>query len=154
MIKKVSVPTGIRCSQPRRIELPNDRTETYVNSTEKHFQIIVTIFPTLGDDRYAAVNRTVCTEAPCPSKCINSKTLRNEEKNRSIVQKILLQMNCKLSGALWGVKIPLKVTMIIGIDTYHEANNKDFCTAGFVATINSSFTKYFTNPAIQQKREE
>ena len=28
-------------------------------------------------------------------------------KMRSVVQKVLLQMNCKLGGELWGVDIPL-----------------------------------------------
>jgi aubergine-like protein len=159
MIKKVCGPTGIRCGQPRRVELPNDRSETYVNEIRKQLndgriQMVVIIFPTLRDDRYAAVKKVLCSEIPCPSQCINSKTLRNDSKNRSIVQKILLQMNCKLGGSLWGIKIPLKDTMIIGIDTYHEANHKGLTVGGFVATVNASFTKYYSKPAIQQKREE
>lgn len=159
MVKSVSGPIGLRCSAPRRIALPNDRQETYVTEIrkilgDKHIQIVVTIFPTLRDDRYAAVKRVLCAEIPCASQCINSKTLRNDAKNRSIVMKILLQMNCKLGGSLWSIKIPLSKTMIVGIDTYHEANNKGHSVAGFVATVNSTFTKYYSKAAIQQKKEE
>ncbi|KAG5670554.1 hypothetical protein PVAND_000808 [Polypedilum vanderplanki] len=159
MVRKVSGPTGINCANPRRIELGNDRTDTYVNEirkqlNDKYIQMVVTIFPSLRDDRYAAVKKILCAECPCPSQCINSRTLRNDAKNRSIVQKILLQMNCKLGGSLWGIKIPLKDSMIIGIDTYHEASHKGLTVGGFVASLNSSFTKYFSKPAIQQKREE
>lgn len=141
------------------MELQNDRTETYINEirsqlNDKKIQIVVTIFPTLRDDRYAAVKRVVCSEIPCPSQCINSKTLRNEAKNRSIVQKILLQMNCKLGGPLWSIKIPLKNTMIVGIDTYHEAGNKGLTVGALVASYNSTFTKWFSRPSIQQKKEE
>lgn len=71
-----------------------------------------------------------------------------------MVQKIILQMNCKLGGTLWGVKIPLKETMICGIDTYHEAGLKGKTVAGFVATYNPEFTKWFSRPTIQEKREE
>jgi aubergine-like protein len=117
---------------------------------------VVIIFPTLRDDRYAAVKRVLCSDIPCPSQCINAKTLKNEAKNRSIVQKILLQMNCKLGGALWGINIPLKNTMIIGIDTYHGSTDAKSGTSvgGLVASINSTFTHYFTKPHIQGKKEE
>lgn len=71
-----------------------------------------------------------------------------------MVQKIILQMNCKLGGTLWGVKIPLKQTMICGIDTYHEAGMKGQTVAGFVATYNPEFTKWWSRPTIQEKREE
>lgn len=93
---------------------------------------------------------------PCPSQCINAKTLKNEAKNRSIVQKILLQMNCKLGGALWGINVPLKNTMIVGIDTYHGSTDGKTGTAvgGLVASINSSFTRYFSKPNLQGKKEE
>jgi aubergine-like protein len=80
--------------------------------------------------------------------------LRNEEKNRAIVQKILLQMNCKLGGVLWGVKIPLKKAMICGIDTYHEAGHNGITVGGFVASLNASYTKWYSKPCFQSKREE
>lgn len=159
-ILKVCGPTGMRCAPPRLIELLNDRTDTFVNKIKenvkdnKNIQMVVTLFPTLRDDRYAAVKKTLCSDLPCPSQCINSKTLRNEAKNRSIIQKILLQINCKLGGSLWGVKIPLKQTMIIGIDTYHEANQQGNSVGGFVASMNSSFTKWNSIPSIQKKKEE
>lgn len=37
---------------------------------------------------------------------INGKTL-DPKKARSVVLKVALQINCKLGGELWGVKIPL-----------------------------------------------
>jgi hypothetical protein len=42
----------------------------------------------------------------CP-QVINSRTLSKPDKVRSVVQKIALQINCKLGGTLWAVKIPL-----------------------------------------------
>lgn len=154
---KVCGPTGIRVSSPRHVQLKNDRTETYIASIRKELadrtiQIIVIIFPTLRDDRYAAVKRVLCSELPTPSQVINSKTLRNDAKNRSIVQKILLQMNCKLGGTLWSIKIPLKKTMLCGVDTYHGSDGTT--VGGFVASMNEEFTRWSSRPAIQQKREE
>ena len=141
--------------------IANDRTETYVNEIKKalsnnpKIQIVVVIFPSMRDDRYAAIKKTLGTEIPVPSHVINSRTLKNETKNRSIVLKILLQMNCKLGGSLWGMKIPLKKTMICGIDTFHEGPaGKGRTVAGFVATYNDDFTKYYSRPTIQSKKEE
>lgn len=117
-------------------------------------QLVVTLFPTLRDDRYAAVKKVLCFDLPCASQCINTKTLRNENKNRSIVLKILLQMNCKLGGTLWAVKIPLQNTMIVGIDTYHEGANRGKTVGGLVASINASFTRYYSRPHIQESAKE
>jgi aubergine-like protein len=37
---------------------------------------------------------------------IIGKTIGDQKKIRSVVQKIALQINCKLGGELWGVSIP------------------------------------------------
>lgn len=57
-------------------------------------------------------------------------------------------------GTLWGVKIPLNKTMICGIDTYHEVGHHATNVGAFVASLNECFTKWFSRPSIQQKREE
>ena len=62
--------------------------------------------PSSRDDRYNAVKKLTCVENPVPSQVINSKTISRPDKLRSIVTKIALQMNCKLGGELWAVKIP------------------------------------------------
>ena len=156
---KVAGSTGIRVAQPLLIKLPNDRTETYIQAIRKELtnpkiQIVVLIFPTMRDDRYAAVKRICCTELPIPSQAINSKTLRNESKNRSIVQKIALQMNCKMGGTLWSIKIPFQKVMICGIDTYHEVNQKGNAVTGFIASLNGSYTRWYNKATIQKKKEE
>lgn len=159
-LQTISAPTGIRVSTSRRVELSNDKTETFINeirktlSSDTKIQIVVVIFPSMRDDRYAAIKRLLCAEIPIPSQVIQSKTLRNETKNRSIVQKIILQMNAKLGGTLWSVKIPLKDTMICGIDTSHVTGPNPITVGGFVGSINPEFTRWFSKPTIQGKREE
>lgn len=99
---QISGPTGIHVAPSHRIELMNDRTDQYINAIDVNMkknskiQLFVTIFPSLRDDRYSAVKKKLCSELPCPSQCINSRTLRNDTKNRSIIQKILLQINAKM----------------------------------------------------------
>lgn len=159
MLMQVSRPTGITVSPSRRIELENDRTTTFIEEIQKAlkggtYQIVVIILPSLLGDRYAAVKKLLCVSIPIPSQVIQGKTLRNDAKNRSIVTKIILQMNAKMGGSLWSLKIPLKKTMICGIDTYHEAGPGAFNVAGFVASFDSTYTHWFSNVSTQKSKEE
>ena len=38
---------------------------------------------------------------------INARTISQQNKLRSVTQKIALQINCKLGGELWALEIPL-----------------------------------------------
>ena len=61
-------------SDARVLEVPNDRTETYLQAIRReigsHLQLIVVIFPTSRDDRYAAVKKLCCVEQPVPSQVL------------------------------------------------------------------------------------
>lgn len=85
---------------------------------------------------------------------INARTLANEDKARAIVQKIALQMNCKLGGALWSIKIPMPNVMIIGIDSFHDTNKQANSVSAFVASIDNKFTHWYSKAGIQSKKEE
>ena len=38
---------------------------------------------------------------------INTKTISQAQKIRSVTQKVALQINCKLGGELWALQIPM-----------------------------------------------
>lgn len=149
---------GLTWCRPIEYMLPNDRTDTYANELRKclqqNTQMAVFICPTSRDDRYAAIKKICCSERPIPSQVINARTLANHTKNRSIVQKILMQMNCKLGGSLWTVKIPFENVMVCGTDTYHSGDKTSNSVAAFVASLNSTYTKWYSKATIQSSREE
>ncbi len=111
------------------VDLPNDRTDTYLQAIKheitSQLQLVVAIFPTSRDDRYAAFKKFCCIERPIPSQVtldptrlyrseqllclqvINARTISQQQKLRSVTQKIALQINCKLGGELWAVEIPV-----------------------------------------------
>lgn len=148
---------GLHWRPPIEYMLPDDRTETYAISLRKYLQpntqMVVFICPTSRDDRYATIKKICCGENPVASQVINARTLANQQKNRSIVQKILMQMNCKLGGSLWTIRIPFKNVMICGTDTYHSPI-KGNSVAAFVASLNSVYTKWYSKATIQSNREE
>ncbi|XP_057199325.1 piwi-like protein 2 [Triplophysa rosa] len=139
---RVAGPMGIRIERPIRVELRDDRTETFVKSihsqltSEPRLQLVVCILTGNRDDLYSAIKKLCCIQSPVPSQAINVRTISNPQKLRSIAQKILLQINCKLGGELWTVSVPLKYLMVIGVDVHHDTNKKSRSVMGFVASLN------------------
>ncbi|KAE8291709.1 Piwi-like protein 2 [Larimichthys crocea] len=111
--KKVAGPIGVRLERPIRVELRDDRTETYIKSihsqltSEPNMQLVVCIVFGNRDDLYSSIKKLCCVKSPIPSQVINVRTISQQQKLRSIAQKVLLQMNSKLGGELWTVTVPL-----------------------------------------------
>lgn len=59
-----------------------------------------------------------------------------------------------MGGSLWAIKIPLKNVMICGIDTYHDANKTENSVSAFIASLNATFTQWFSRATIQSQKEE
>ena len=64
-----------QCQDPHTFCLRDDRTESYLRSIRENLnpqiQMVVCIFPTSRDDRYAAVKKLCCVDSPVPSQvCI------------------------------------------------------------------------------------
>lgn len=158
MLRNVCPAMGLRVQEPVRIEIHNDRTETYCEALKEAInpsvQIVVIIFPTARDDRYSAIKKLCCVDMPVPSQVINSRTISQPQKLRSVVQKIALQMNCKLGGELWSVHIPIKNLMICGLDTYHEASKSRQSVLAFVASMNQNRTRWFSMTTMQKPGQE
>ena len=65
-------------------------------------------------EHYQAVKTKCCIENAVPSQCITATVLGKPKGLMSVATKVVIQMNCKLGGEPWAVKIPLKKCMIIG----------------------------------------
>ncbi|NXW91657.1 PIWL2 protein, partial [Alopecoenas beccarii] len=105
---------GMHVGRPAMLELKDDRIETYAKTirgvlgSEDKVQLLLCIISGNRDDLYAAIKKLCSVQSPVPSQVINAQTLMGPVgKMRSVVQKVLLQINCKLGGELWGVDIPL-----------------------------------------------
>ncbi|XP_015904269.2 piwi-like protein Ago3 [Parasteatoda tepidariorum] len=158
MMQNVCPKMGINVKPPHLVEIMNDRTETYCQALKDminpNVQMMVIIFPTKRDDRYSAVKKLCCIEAPVPSQVINLKTISDARKLRSVSQKIALQMNCKLGGELWSVAIPLNDLMVCGLDTYHDNSKGRRSVLAFVSTINQNRTRWFSMTTMQKQGQE
>uniref|UniRef100_A0A667Z5X0 Piwi-like protein 2 n=1 Tax=Myripristis murdjan TaxID=586833 RepID=A0A667Z5X0_9TELE len=160
IFQKVAGPIGQRLERPIRVELRDDRTETYVKSihsqlnSDANIQLVVCIMVGNRDDLYIAIKKECCIKSPIPSQAINVRTISQPQKLRSVAQKILLQMNSKLGGELWTVSVPLKHLMVVGVDVYHDTSKKYRSVMGFVASVNSSLTRWYSRVTFQTPTEE
>jgi aubergine len=140
------------------IMLPNDRTENYINKLRElinqNLQIVVCVFPASRDDRYSAVKKYCCITQPIPSQVINGTTIGNAKKLRSVSQRVLLQMNCKLGGTLWSVHIPYKKLMVVGLDVYHSTAAGVKSIAGFISSYDADITRWYSRVCIQRSGQE
>lgn len=111
MLKKCSPQFGMRIETPQFVSLNDDKSETYLNKLRRHInqsvQLVIIVLLAARADKYSAVKKLCCIECPVPSQVVLMKTIRRPDRLRSVSQKIALQMNCKLGGTLWSVKIPL-----------------------------------------------
>lgn len=157
-MQRCTAPMGLNWKAPHVHMLPDDRSDSYANALRSMLtpdtQMVVFICPTSRDDRYGVIKKICCSENPVASQVINARTLGNREKNRSIVQKILMQMNCKLGGSLWSIQIPFKNVMICGTDTYHNPDKSVKSVAALVASLNNTYTKWYSKATMQSNHEE
>ncbi|KAL6429603.1 hypothetical protein ACFW04_007503 [Cataglyphis niger] len=161
MLNKIVGAIGMRINKnPRKIVLKDDRTETYLreiqNSINDAVELIVVVFPTNRTDRYSAVKKLCCVQRAVPSQVIIGKTISKPPKLKSITEKIALQINCKLGGALWTVNMPLKNCMVCGIDVYHAGvgGGAKKSVAGFVASLDTQLTKWHSRICMQASKQE
>lgn len=149
---------GLNFAAPKPVKLPNDRTETYLAALKESIvpdaQLMVTVFPQMRSDRYAAVKKLCYVDNPVASQVINLKTISNEKKLASVAQKIALQINCKLGGELWACTTPFKNLMVVGIDVYHDKTSGGKSVAGVITSMNDSLSRYHSKTVIQQQGQE
>uniref|UniRef100_A0A0K2TEK4 Uncharacterized protein n=1 Tax=Lepeophtheirus salmonis TaxID=72036 RepID=A0A0K2TEK4_LEPSM len=149
---------GISISCPTFKELSDDRSDSYVRAMRElispDIQLIVTIFPNLRADRYSAVKKFCYLERPVASQVILSKTISQERRMISVVQKITLQINCKLGGELWGADVPKDNLMVVGVDVFHDPNRRLESVAGLVASMNPALSRWFSKSTVQNPGEE
>ena len=82
---------------------------------------------------------------PVPSQVVLHNTIAKGKNIRSIVNKILIQMNAKLGGQPWAISdMPFtdKPTMVVGYDVFHKPKADSYLA--FCATVNRNFNQYWS----------
>lgn len=159
-LAKVAGPMGFTIARPMEFELNERRTTGFFDAIKQakrskpNLQMVFVLLPSSSKEMYDALKTLLCTEIGVPSQMAVSKTLSNERRQMSVCTKIAIQMNVKLGGEAWAVNIPLKKTMIIGIDTYHDSSRRGRSIGGFVSSYNNNFSKWHSQPLFHNSGDE
>lgn len=154
-LNKTGRPMGFNLSRPQTLAMESDRISDIQNAlkgyvtSNRNAQLVVCMLPSNRKDRYDAIKKLCCVDLGIPSQVVLSKTVSNPKRAMSVATKVAIQMNCKLGGEAWGVKIPIKNAMLVGIDTYHDSSQKGRSVGGFCATMNPNYTKWYSNVTFQ-----
>merc|ERR1712025_503583 len=147
-LKKVSPSLGMKMGEPKVFTLPDNRPASYIQELEKVIKmnpaIIMVVIPNNKGDHYAAIKKKCVIESGVASQCVTSTVLNKPKGLMSVATKVAIQMNCKLGGEPWAVKIPMRDTMIIGYDTYHDSLHRGKSVGAVVASMNPSLTKFMS----------
>ncbi|XP_005371745.1 piwi-like protein 4 [Microtus ochrogaster] len=153
-LRRVGGPMGFNVSYPKIIKV-DERPAAFLRAIQLHVdpdvQLVMCILPSNQKNYYDSIKKYLSSDCPIPSQCVLSRTLTKQGMMMSVATKIALQMTCKLGGELWAVEIPLKSLMVVGVDICRDALNKDVTVVGFVASINSRLTRWFSRCVLQRR---
>ena len=93
-------------------------------------------------------------EQPTASQFITATVLNKPNGLLSVATKVAVQMNCKLGGEPWSVRIPMSASMIIGYDTYHDTLHNVKAVGAVVACINQDCTKFMSIANIHSNSQQ
>jgi len=158
-ISKVGPSLGMIIAKPKVYELGDTRPTTYVKElrivvAQSQPRLVMIIIPSKTGEHYAAVKNICCVESAVPSQVITSSVLAKPKGLMSVATKVVVQMNCKMGGEPWAVDIPMKNTMVLGYDTYHDSLHKDKSAGALVASLNKNFTRFISSAHIHDRMSE
>ncbi|KAL1781902.1 piwi 4 [Sigmodon hispidus] len=152
-LRRVGGPMGFNMGYPKIIKV-DETPAAFLRAIQLHVnpdvQLVMCILPSNGKNYYDSIKKYLSSDCPIPSQCVLTRTLIKQGMMMAVATKIAMQMTCKLGGELWAVEIPLKLLMVVGVDICRDALNKDVVVVGFVASINSRITRWYSRCVLQR----
>lgn len=158
-LMSVCPPMGLHMGHPKVLKLEDDRAANYVRALHEvggsgDLQLALIVVPNNRKDRYDMIKKQACVDLGIHTQVILSRTIGNRKNIRSVATKVAIQLNCKLGGEAWCLEIPLANTMVIGYDTYHDAGSRNRSAGAFVASMNRTFTRWYSRVSFHASHQE
>jgi len=158
MVVKASAGMGFQMRPPIPLLVPDPRTAAFVEkvneAADKNPQMVMIVVPNNKGDTYHAIKKVLLVDRPIPSQVITGTLLKKGKGLMSVATKVALQMAAKLGAEPWGVAMPVKDTMVIGYDSYHDSNQRGMAVGAVVATLNQTMTKFSSSCTMHRNDEE
>jgi len=159
-LEKACIGMGFPMKAPKAMVIKENRTAAYVEAVNKAAdlspQMIMVIIPNNKGDTYHAIKKILCVNRPIPSQVITGTLLKKFASKgfMAVATKVGIQVAAKLGAEPWGINMPLKETMVIGYDSYHDSNQRGLAVGAVVATINQSMTRFSSTCTMHRNDEE
>lgn len=146
VLKRAFREMRVEVADPIIRSLENDSQASYVESIKaiahKKPKMIFMVLPTNRADRYSAVKKVCLVELGIPAQVVVKRTI-NHKNVGSIASKVAIQMNAKMGGRPWMIKLPLKGLMTVGFDVSLHPRDKSRSIGALVATMDLKKTGDF-----------
>lgn len=145
-LKKASLDMGCDIKDPMLKALESDKQDLYISAIKefapKKPKMILIVLPTNRADRYSAVKKSCLIDFGIPAQVVIKRTI-NHKSLGSIASKVAIQMNAKLGGLPWMIKLPVNSLMTVGFDVSHHPRDKSRSIGALVATMDLKKTGAF-----------
>lgn len=157
VLQQVIKTYNVDCNKPRLFAVRTDRWDDWERELKTNLnpqvQAVICVLPgARGKSRlYDDLKRLVISQLPVPTQCILTGTLKKEKGLRSVVNKLIMQINAKVGGVPWALsQMPFndQKTMIVGVDVFSKRGG--FSVLGFCATMDQYYSTYVTVPQLNQ----
>jgi aubergine len=101
----------------------------------KNPRLYVIALPTNRADRYSSVKKRCLVDLGIPCQVIVKNKTMNHRNLNSIATKVAIQINCKLGGIPWMIKLPIKGLMTVGFDVSHHPRDRARSIGALVSTM-------------------
>jgi len=140
---------GMKISYPNKICIKGNRYEDWKRELEslndqRKTKIILLLLPgQKGKGQYYnEIKRFTLSQMQVPTQVVLSTTISKGKNLRSIITKVLMQINAKVGGEPWAMdKMPFvdMPTCVISVDYYEKG---PYPVMGVCLTLNKTFSKY------------
>jgi aubergine-like protein len=117
----------------------DDKVNSYTSEIElcaqKKPNFILIALPTNRADRYSAMKRKCLIDLGIPCQVVVKNKTMNHKSLGSICTKLAIQINCKLGGVPWMVRIPVSKMMVVGFDVSHHPRDKSKSIGALVCSM-------------------
>ena len=152
-LSEASYDYNLEISKPKWIEMnEDDEVDEWINTVEDYMKEDKYSFVVFLLDDYDDIYKDLKVHSLCHNGYVSQVVKFNSLKKNamSVCSKILLQINSKLSGVSYMLKlgddIKKRKLMIIGVDSSHIKGKRT--GVAMVSTINTSFTNFYNKEII------
>jgi aubergine-like protein len=142
-------------SEPMMKGIEDDRQETYgrviQSIADRKPNFVLIVLPTNRADRYSSLKNLCVVKYGIPSQMVVENRVLRHKNLRSICTKIAIQMNCKLGGIPWLVKVPVSGLMTVGFDVSHDPKDRRKSLGAMVATMDVKKSSCFYSVTMEYK---